>query len=186
MLSFLLTISDEEYHPRIAEIYNSYHDDMIRIAKYRLKRADIPDYAVYAEDAVQNSFSKIVKHIDKIDFNVPEKYLKSYVFSIVINEVINIISNIEYVESLDDYAENLDDREFMQRLKVKEVFDEVVRAIKKMDERYSTVLLFHYCNDMNVKEIAEMLGVSEKTVYTRLFRGKALLAKKVKEIDYDL
>ena len=44
-----------------------------------------------------------------------------------------------------------------------------------MDEKYSIALLYHYCEDMSVKEIAELMGLPEQTVYTRLTRGKRIL-----------
>ena len=64
---------------------------------------------------------------------------------------------------------------------IKERYDTVVKKIKELDERYSGVMLFRYCSDMSVKEIAKQLGVSTATVYTRLNRGKQKLLEDLSE-----
>ena len=56
----------------------------------------------------------------------------------------------------------------------------MVKAIETLDERYSTTLYMVYCQEMTVNEIAEMMGISTKTVYTRLARGRKLLLDTIK------
>ncbi len=158
---------------------------MIRIAKSRLKQSGIPSYEVDAEDAVQNAFVKITKYISAINFDAPEKTIKSYVLSIVSNEVINIVSDYKYYDDIDEYTDILEDEDFIERINIKESYNEVVRIIKQMDEKYSTSLMYYFCYGMSVKEIAQMLGLSEKTIYTRLERGKLILLKTIKEVQYD-
>ena len=68
MLQFLLSIADEKDHAKIEYLYNRYHEDMIRFARYRLRQKKMPNYELDAEDAVQNAFLKITKYIDKVDF----------------------------------------------------------------------------------------------------------------------
>ena len=45
-------------------IYSHFHDDMIRLAKSRLKNAGYCNYELEAEEVVQESFIKIIKYID--------------------------------------------------------------------------------------------------------------------------
>lgn len=62
----------------------------------------------------------------------------------------------------------------------------MVNAIAELDEIYSTTLSLVYIHEMSVKEVARMMGISPKTVYTRLERGKRLLLNSVKGvIDYE-
>jgi DNA-directed RNA polymerase specialized sigma24 family protein len=42
-------------------------------------------------------------------------------------------------------------------------------------------LLLYYCDERAPKEIAEIMDVPEKTVYTRIARGRALLLSKLNE-----
>ena len=63
---------------------------------------------------------------------------------------------------------------------MKEGYGEIVRAIEKLDDKYSTTLQLFFCNEMTPNEIAELMGISPKTVYTRLARGKKLLLESLK------
>ncbi len=175
MLAFLLSVSEERNHLKIEYIFNTYNSDMIRLAKYRLKKAGISSYRVDAEDAVQNAFLKIVKYIDLIDFNASSQEIKAYVLSIVSNETASIISSYKNLENVEEYAGQLADTSFIDQLQINERYEQVVHILRKMDDKYSTVLLFRYYNDMSVKSISELIGISEKAVYARLKRGKKLL-----------
>jgi DNA-directed RNA polymerase specialized sigma24 family protein len=52
-----------------------------------------------------------------------------------------------------------------------------------MDDKYGMTILYRYRDNMSVAEIAEFMGISEKTVYTRLARGKILLSEKLNQED---
>ena len=175
MLLFLLSISDESNSSKIEYIYNNFHNDMLRFAKTRLKNSGLPNYLIDAEDSVQNAFMKIVKYIDSIDFSVSQKELKAYVITIVANETANIIASYREISDLDENVADLDDCEFFERLHIKDRYEQVIKAIAGLDEKYSITLMYYYQNDMSVNEIAGLMGISAKTVYSRLSRGKRLL-----------
>ncbi len=184
MLSFLLIISDEKYHPKIEKIYNRYHDDMIRLAVSKLKQLGVSEYVVFAEDVVQNAFVKIIKYIDLINWDFPETHIKSYIFTIISNEAKNLQNDLEPWKSCDKDVDLLSEDDFIRNLDIKNSFDKVVEAIKRMDEKYSSVLMLYYCHEISVKEISNILGLSPKTIYTRIARGKVLLLKEIKEEDF--
>ena len=182
MLNFLLLIADESNHAKITYIYNKFHDDMIRFARYRLKMCGIPNYYLDAEDIIQNVFMKIIKYIDNIDFSVTEKNLKVYIFSIVTNETTNFCKDHVFIDNLDEQIDLVSNDDFIEKIKIHEQYDKVIKVIERMDERYSVTLMYYYSLEMNVRDIADLMGISEKTVYTRLERGKKLLLELVKEI----
>ena len=175
MLLFLISQVEREDIPKIEYVYRHYHDDMMLIANERLKRAKIKSHETDAEDVVQNAFMKICKYIKKIDFGVSQKELKAYVISIVINETNSFISDYKLVDSLNDECCDISDVDFFDALSIKENYDCVIKAIEDMDEKYSITLMYRYSNGMSVRQIAELMGISEKTVYTRISRGKKLL-----------
>ena len=53
---------------------------------------------------------------------------------------------------------------------LKENYNQVVKAIEELDEKYSTTLYLFYCKEMTVNEIAKIMGISAKTVYTRNYK----------------
>ena len=61
----------------------------------------------------------------------------------------------------------------------------MLRLIKELDSKYGDVLVLKYFYDYRDKEIAHTLGISIENVKIRLHRGKALLKKKLSEVDYD-
>ena len=181
MLTFLLSITEEDNKSKTEHIYKTYHDDMIRFARYRLRIAGCVNYEIDAEDAVQNAFVKIIKYISVINFDAPEKAIKSYIFSIVANEANTIISECAFDKSIDDCTELVSDEDFWDEIDLKLYYTEVVEEIKRMDERYSIPLYLHYCREMSGKEISALLGIPEKSVYTRLSRGRKLLLEIISE-----
>lgn len=179
VLLYLLSIADKRDHDKIEYLFNTYNSDMIRFAKFRFKYAGVKSYSVDAEDAVQNAFVRIIKYISAIDFEADETTIRSYVLSIVSNEVANILTDYKETEDIDAYASSLSDDSFMEQLQINEQYEGVVAAIEKLDEKYGTALLFRYRDEMTVKEISGLLGISEKAVYARLERGKRILLQKV-------
>ncbi|MBR7099292.1 MAG: RNA polymerase sigma factor [Clostridia bacterium] len=179
MLQFLLSIADEKDHAKIEYLYNQYHDDMLRFAKYRLRQKGMPNYELDAEDAVQNAFLKITKYIHKVDFTVGEKGIRAYVLKIASNEVSGLISDYTFFENIEEYNDTMGDGDFFEQMRIKERYDEVVEEIGRLDEKYSISLSLRYGENMGTKEIADLLGVSEKTVYTRIDRAKKLLVEKL-------
>ena len=82
MLAFLLTIADESDRDKVLHIYDKYYIDMMNFAKYYLKKRSDSNIQKNAEDAVQNTFVRIIKFIRLIDFNRDDKDLKRYIISI--------------------------------------------------------------------------------------------------------
>jgi RNA polymerase sigma-70 factor (ECF subfamily) len=62
------------------------------------------------------------------------------------------------------------------------VDDEVTRAIDALPDEYRTAVVLSDVHGLRYAEIAEILGVPEGTVKSRLFRGRHILQKKL--VDY--
>ena len=60
------------------------------------------------------------------------------------------------------------------------MYEDVVKAIENLDPVYSTTLLLKYERGLTPAQIAEMMEIPEKTVYTRLSRGKKMLRDALK------
>ena len=185
MLQFLLTLTDESYHSKIEQLYNKYHDHMMRYALSKFQSYGRTNFVYDAEDAVQNTFTKIVKNIDRIDFSRGEKDVKNYCFSILNNEICNVLGDNEEKNEFFEELCKENEYSFIEKLDIQERYDEVVRAIEALDEKYSITLHLVFCRENTVNEIAEMMGISAKTVYTRLARGKKLLLDSLKGAKVD-
>ena len=182
MIQFLLALTDESNHGKVEHIYNTYQDYMMKYAVSKLKAAGRTNVVYYAEDAVQNTFMKIVKHIDKIDFSRGENDVKNYCLTILCNEVCNVLrDNKEIYEYFEEFSYEKE-YNYIEELEIRESYNEVVKGIKALDEKYSTTLYLIFCKEKTVNQVAEMMGLAPKTVYTRLSRGKQLLLDYLKGV----
>ena len=67
----------------------------------------------------------------------------------------------------------------ISRETVRTVLDEM----QSMDDIYSDVLIMKYKFGYTVPEISKALGLVEKTVYTRLERGRKILCKRLEKLE---
>ena len=58
--------------------------------------------------------------------------------------------------------------------------DEIVRAIDALPEEYRSAVVLSDIQELRYAEIAEILGIPEGTVKSRLFRGRRLLQRKLR------
>lgn len=59
-------------------------------------------------------------------------------------------------------------------------YEELYQAVADLPAKYQHVIDLYYFQDMSVKEIAHILGYSQSLVKINLYRGRKLLAKKLK------
>ena len=149
-------------------IYNKYYHLLFKVAySYILNRCD-------AEDIVQESFIKFFNVNKKIDDN---DKLKSYLVRIVVNKSIDFIRHNKNKVSYDsEYVESLSDD------KEKESDDSnILKFVLLLKDSYKTVILLHYYDNYSIKEIANILKISESNVKTRLSRAREKLKEMIKK-----
>ena len=182
MLQFLLTISDSSDHEKIKRIYDDYHLFMLKYATGKLKNIGRRNYVYEAEDVVQNSFMKITRYVKDVDFSLGEKCVKNYVFAILNNEICNFLNDNQELDGFDEDFYKEEQYDFIEEIDIKERYKEVIKAIENLDEKYSMTLFLFYCKEMSVDRISKLMGISAKTVYTRIARGKILLLNSMKGV----
>jgi RNA polymerase sigma factor (sigma-70 family) len=90
--------------------------------------------------------------------------------------------------SLEDFVDNGDSdytpavltgwREIpSESLERKELRETLRRAVNELPEKYREVLISRDVREMNIAETAELLGISEGVVKTRLFRARLMMQK---------
>ena len=185
MLLFLMSIAEEDDREKVKKFYRTYKEEMMKFAIGRFKRAGRKNFVFDAEDAVQATFFKIIKYISKIDFNRDEKSVKNYVFSILTREIYKILRKKEiFSENVEDFPEE-SVYNLIEELEIQKNYKKVIETISKMDEIYSITLMYVFVEEKSVKEVAGLMGVSPKTVYTRLERGRKALISSLKGVIYD-
>lgn len=162
MLLYLSLIETEEDKIKFEDIFNSYKKTMYYVANSILK----DEY--YSHDAVQNSFLKIIKHIDKIE-DIKSNKTKGFIVTIVKNSSIDIYRKLQMEKNkVQKFEKEIQGFE-------NEVYDlpnKVEVAILTLPELYKQVFFLKYSHGFHDDKIAGMLNISPSTVRTRLKRGK--------------
>lgn len=150
-------------------LYNAYGRMMYKTA------FDILGDSLLSEDAVHESFVRIIKIIDKIDDENTDR-TKSFLVIISRNVSLDILRKRKKeteAEDIPDPSPGVDEivinRDTLKR---------TAEAIRALDPKYRDVLLAVRVHNLSRRETAEMFGISEETVKKRLTRAK----EKLKEV----
>ncbi|MDD4761410.1 MAG: RNA polymerase sigma factor [Candidatus Pacebacteria bacterium] len=127
-----------------------------------------------ARDLTQDVFVKVYKNIQSFD---SEKRFSPWIYRIAHNEAVNIIKK-KIREPLNFFdpevlfphpVANEDPQSDAEKNEIKKALEE---CLEDMDEKYKEVLILRYFEDMDYKDIAEILKIPVVTVGVRLNRGK--------------
>lgn len=147
-----------------------------KISRYARKFLSHPDDV---KDIVQDVFVKAYVNIKSFD---AARRFSPWIYRIAHNEFINALKKkkTEKIAFIDfdlllphpvapETADADVDRQDLRRL--------LDRGIEKMPAKYREPLVLYYFEDMNYREIADIIHLPISTVGVRLQRGKALLKK---------
>lgn len=126
-----------------------------------------------AEDIVQDTFIQYIS-LEK-EFETKE-HIRAWLIRVAINKAKN--KNTAFfrrnIVPLEDYMETLT----FESPESSELFETVM----KLPEKYRVTIHLFYYEDYSIKEIADILKISEGNVKTRLSRGRKLLKNVLKEV----
>ncbi|MFY0628811.1 MAG: RNA polymerase sigma factor [Flavobacteriaceae bacterium] len=154
------------------QIYNLYCEAMFFIACRYLKNEE------EAKDAMQEGF---LKAFLKIDVNVKEQALGSWLKRIVINQCIDILKKkkLETVSLENSPLEIIDDDNWTFDTEITK--EDILKAIEKLTKKHQLVINLYLIEGYNHTEISEILNIPIKTSRTHLRRGKLQLQEFLKE-----
>ncbi len=159
----------------LAEIlYNNYSIFMYKVAYSILKDKSL------AEDAVQISFIKIMKHLDNIDISDKTK-TRNFLGLICKNTAINLYNKQK------KQPENLEEGTIINETDVfdividKNSVENIKKCIYKLKAIYQIPLMLHAVHGYSVNEIGQLLDLNTKTVQKRLERARQKIKTILKE-----
>ena len=128
------------------------------------------------EDLVQDAFIKLWNNCKKV---LPEK-ARAFLFTVANNQMLNELAkkktafNYSREKPIGFTSETpqfiLEENEYMNRLQ---------RAIEELSPEQRTAFLLNRIEDKKHKEIAELLGISQKAVEKRIYTALRILKEKV-------
>ncbi|MFA9375459.1 MAG: RNA polymerase sigma factor [Lachnotalea sp.] len=173
MQIYLSMIETEEEKGKFVQLYEKYQYFMWYVANQTLQDKYL------AEDAVQESFLALTRHLDKIE-GINSTKTKNFIATIVKSKAIDIIRKKNGMDT-QEYADEIlgeAQEDLLEEMIQKEQHKHIVNAIYQLDSLYRVVFEYKYLHELSDKEIANLIGVTPKVVNVRLFRGK----KKLREI----
>ena len=169
MLSIYLSmVETEEEKDLVTELYNTYKQILFNVSMSILHNtAD-------AEDAVQETFVRIISNLSKIDC-ANEKRSKAYIFVVTRNICYDILRKKHKVVFLDD------DRELVDTNAVEntEILTDVLTPLLK------NVSTLYFAEEFTVEQISGMLDISAESVYKAISRARNILLQKQGDMKND-
>lgn len=119
-------------------------------------------------DAVGEAVIKAYEHLDSL--REIDKF-RQWIMMITANEAKHIFrkrKRVELTEDVSRYGMTQNDK-----------YDELWDIILTLDEKYRSVIILFYYDQMKIKEISEILHITEGTVKSRMSRAKDILKKQL-------
>lgn len=174
MIVYFTTIENEKIRNKLQEIYMTYYRDMYITAYSILK-----DHHA-AEDVVQETILRLYNKLDKIP-EVKCKKTRAYLVIITRNLSYDAYNKRKGVVLLEhEEVKGLPDTDeiFIEEQLLKTAFSsEMSKYIKRLHPSYADILTLRFYYELDIKEISEMLGVTENNVSVRIHRALKAVKK---------
>ena len=151
----------------LEKVMDEYGDYCFRIAYLYVK-----DYGA-AEEIVQDVF---------VDYHNKQHYkglasLKTFLVKMTVHKSQNYLRSFKALKRqwTITYDEKRNEGRPDEMFALKEKQSSLVRALFTLPIKYREILIFYYYEDFTIKEISQLLAMSENTVKTRLARAREKL-----------
>ena len=151
-------------------VYNEYAKELYNIAYgYTRNRDD-------SIDIMQNAYVVLLESNKKFESN---EHIKYFLIRVTINESLDLLKSAskKRVIKNNDVVVN-----FPETKKEGLPYD-LSEIVNTLPEKYKTIIILHYYDDMKIKDISNVLKISESAVKKRLERARDLI-KEIIERNY--
>ena len=176
-----LSLKNPDY---FVELVNRYEKKLFR---YVRRLSGLEPESI--EDVLQEAFIKIYTNLNDYD---PAFNFSSWTYRITHNETINYLKKnkkqiILPLETEDKESKNLidaleSDSNIMDETVRKELSEKVRKAINLLPEKYREILVLRYMEDLDYREISDILRMPMGTVATTINRAKEKFKKTAQKI----
>ncbi|HEY7817246.1 MAG TPA: sigma-70 family RNA polymerase sigma factor [Vicinamibacteria bacterium] len=159
-----------------AEIVRSYQRRIYAVAMRMTRRHEV------ADDITQDTFVRAYRSLSRFELGRP---LQPWLTRIAVNLAINYLNGVAKRERplSEDYESRVRSRETEEpldanperALESEELARDLEEAVAKLPLEQRTVFLLKVVEEMRYEEIANLLGISEGTVMSRLSRARGRL-----------
>lgn len=162
----MASLNNKNLEEQIAEYAVKYKENYYRLAYSYVKNADD------ALDIVQESIYKAISSASSL--KNPD-YIKTWLYRIVVNTSLDFLRKQKKNIAFDE--EILESHDF-ETVDTYGDFD-LQKALDNLPEKYRTVVILRYFEDLKIDEIAEILNENFNTIKTRLYKSLEKLGIKL-------
>ncbi|MEN2768847.1 RNA polymerase sigma factor [Ornithinibacillus xuwenensis] len=158
------------------ELLGDLNNELNMVYRYLVSKG-IPH--IDAEDAVQETAYKYLRYSDTIQLS----NVRSWLIRVALNFYYDQCrKNKKYILHFDDGMLEKETSELPELIMLaKERTNELNEMLLKLKPHYAELLLLKYQSNLSYSEISELLGISNSTIKTNLFRARKKLLKIYKE-----
>lgn len=161
----------------IEDIVYTYGDTLYRVAYSYIKDEQA------AEEIVQDVFMKFYQTKDQFK---GEAQLKTYLTRMTINRSYDYLRS--WKSKRHTFLELFVRKQSGADKSVIEMTESetILRAVFQLPIKYREAIVLHYYEDLQVKEIAQLLDISESTIKSRIQRGRKYLKETLQQTDWEV
>jgi len=156
----------------IAALVDEYAGTLYRVAYSVLRNA------ADAEDAVQETYLRVLRHRNSLgEIRDPRVWMVRIVWNVVLDRKRRAKTRPE-TDDVADLARMLPASGLTaeERVASAQHHEHVLRAVGQLPEKEQRVLILSAFEELSSVEIAQILGTTESTIRSRLFRARNLLS----------
>lgn len=175
----------ESDHDKLLKLYDLYEQKMYVVAY------SILNSKWQAEDAVSESFIKIIKNLNKIK-DAESDSTKSFIIKTIQHTAIDMYRKNQKERGIFTVISGEEEVQYVdKRNSVEELLDDIIEKEKleallsELPGKYRDIIICRCFHQMSVKETAAVLEIGESLVRKRYERAKKLLAKKLGGEEYE-
>ncbi|HBN56227.1 MAG TPA: hypothetical protein DD414_05585 [Lachnospiraceae bacterium] len=175
MFLFLALLDSPEEQEKFTQIYDQYRHFMWYVANQKLQDEHL------AEDAVQEAFFALTRHMDKIE-DIHSPRTKKFLATVVRSKAVDILRKTKPTEELkEDLAAEEGGADILDRLLTEDNYNYLVSCILELDDSYRVVFEYKYVYHMSDGQIGDILGITAKNVNVRYFRARKKLQEMIRK-----
>lgn len=148
------------------KLFRRHAPKMLSICRYYIRDMH------YAEDVMITAFAKVFDRLPQFRFEGP---FEGWVRRIMVREAISFLRARKELQ----FAEVEEAETIIEADATPFDADELQLLIDRLPDGYRTILVMYAIDDYSHKEIAEMLGISESTSKSQLFKARKMLQRQL-------
>ena len=157
------------HHSALALVMSQYQDYVYSILKSML-------YQHEAEEAAQDTFIKVYKHINQ--YNDHSKF-STWLYSIAYRTGLDYLKKRKAHQPIDEVHFGIGVRDEINNFENDNMKHWIDSEIRKLDPSDATLIKLYYLNEYSIKEVSDITGLSVPNVKVKLFRTRNMLKERM-------